>query len=126
MSRHGASVLRGPFRASLAALALLAFAAHALIPSGFMPGAVHGHSQLIVCSGMAPGSANHIHHGNSGPGSATPCSFALGGGPAPLPADFAVVAVTVATLLTVSFLERAVPSEAPPRHTAPRGPPTLA
>lgn len=126
MSRNGARVLRSPFRASLAALALLAFCAHALIPAGFMPGSVHGGPQLVLCSGHMPGSAHPGHHGGSGSGADAPCPFALGGGAAPLPSHLHSALASVAPDLLVPLVEQPVVSETPLRHTAPRGPPTLA
>jgi hypothetical protein len=126
MSRNGARVLRSPFRASLAALALLAFCAHALIPTGFMPGSVHGAPQLVVCNGHMPGSTHSGHHGNSGSSADAPCPFALSGGAAPLSTHFDLALTHEAPDLLVPFVDRPVVSETPLRHTAPRGPPTLA
>lgn len=126
MSRHGAKFLRGPIRECFAALALIAFFAHALIPTGFMPGSVHGQAQLVVCDGHMAGSGHAGHHGNSGSNADSPCPFALSGGAAPLPAHFDLALAHVAPDLLVPFIERPIVSETPFRHTAPRGPPALA
>ncbi len=129
MSRNGSNLLRGPIRECLAVLAFLAFFAHALIPVGFMPGTVHGQPQLVICDSDLPGLAHHHHHGqhgNSGSHSNVLCAFAMSGGAAPLPADLDYALAQAVPELPVSFIERPVVSETPPRYTAPRGPPTFA
>jgi len=126
MSRIGAKFLRGPNRECFATLALIAFFAHALIPTGFMPGSVQGHAQLVVCDGHMADSHQPGHHGNSGSNADSPCPFALSGGAAPLPAHFDLALAHAAPDLLVPFIERPVVSETPLRHTAPRGPPALA
>lgn len=126
MSRNGARVLRSPLRASLAAIALLAFCAHALIPAGFMPGSVHGDPQLVVCTGHMGGAGHDGHAGGKGATHDSPCPFALGAGAAPLPALHAVAATHVAPTLLVLRAAQPVGSETPLRHTAPRGPPAVA
>jgi hypothetical protein len=126
MSRNGANFLRRPIRECFAALAFIAFFAHALIPSGFMPGSVHGQAQLVVCDGHMSGAAHAGQYGKSGSNAESSCPFALGGGAAPLPAHFDLALAHGAPDLLVPFGERPVVSETPLRHTAPRGPPTLA
>jgi len=128
MSRNGARFLRGPIREYFAVLAFVAFFAHALIPVGFMPGTVHGQPQLVICDGDLPGLAHHHHghHGNSGSHADVLCPFSLIGGAAPLPTDLDHALVQSSPAQPVSFIERPVVSETPPRYTAPRGPPTFA
>jgi hypothetical protein len=126
MSRNEAKILRGKIRECFGALALIAFFAHALIPTGFMPGSVHGQAQLVVCDGHMVDFGHAGHHGNSGSNADSPCPFALSGGAAPLPAHFDMALAHVAPDLLVPFIERPVVSGAPLRHTAPRGPPALA
>ena len=126
MSQSGAKILRGPVRECLAALVFIAFVAHALIPSGFMPGSVHGHGQLVVCNGHMPGSAGSGHQGGSGTKGDSPCPFALGGAATPPPAQFDLALARVTPGLVAPFFEDSILSETPPRYAAPRGPPSLA
>ena len=126
MSRNGANFFRGRIWECFAALALVAFFAHALIPTGFMPGSVQGQAQLVVCDGHMVGFGHAGHHGNSGSNADSPCPFALSGGAAPLPAHFDMALAHIAPDLLVPFIERPVVSETPLRHAAPRGPPALA
>lgn len=126
MNRNRARFLRGPIRECFATLAFVAFFTHALIPSGFMPGVVHGQPQLVICNGGVSGVAHHGHHGGSGSHSDAPCPFAMSGGAAPLPAILSISLLHATPDLLVPFVELTVLSEAPPRYTAPRGPPTLA
>jgi hypothetical protein len=126
MSRKGARFLRGSTRECFAALAFIALFTHALIPTGFMPGSVHGQAQLVVCNGHMAGSSHAGHHGNSGSNADSPCPFALSGGAAPLPAHFDLGLEHVAPDLLVPFIEWRIDSEPPLRHAAPRGPPTFA
>ena len=126
MSRKKSKIFRGSIRDCLAALAFVAYFAHALIPSGFMPGSAHGHAQLVVCNGHMPGSAGSGHQGGSGTKGDSPCPFALGGGATPLPAQFDLALVRVTPGLVAPFFEGTILPEIPPRHAAPRGPPSLA
>lgn len=126
MRGNRARILRGPTGEYFATLALVAFFTHALIPTGFMPGVVHGQPQLVICNGGISGLAHHGHHGSSGSHSDAVCPFAMSGGAAPLPAILGLPLLHETPDLLVPLVELAVLSEAPPRYTAPRGPPTLA
>jgi len=129
MNRNWAGLRHGRMRECLAALALVAVMARALIPVGFMPVVVHGDTQLVFCDGVIPGSAHHGHHGHPGPTSISdaPCPFAISGGATPLPApiDLSLADAAPQTTATPTVAQTSL-SEAPPRHTAPRGPPSLA
>jgi hypothetical protein len=126
MSQNRAKSRRGSSRKSLAALAFIAYLVHALVPTGFMPGTAHGHAQLVVCTGHMPGSAGPGHQGGSGTKGDSPCPFALGGGATPLHAQFDLALARVTPGLVAPFFEGSIPSETPPRHAAPRGPPSPA
>ncbi len=113
-------------RRSVAALVLLAVLARALIPTGFMPVAGDGAMRLVVCDGTM-----HHHppsdggHPGTPPTHDSPCPFAASGGPGLLYSmpDLSFTAATFAT--AVSIPESSLPSEPPPRHSAPRGPPAI-
>jgi hypothetical protein len=126
MSRDGAKLFRDPIRGCLAALAFVAFFAHALIPAGFMPGSVHGQAQLVVCDGHMAGSGHPGHPAKSGSNAESPCPFAMSAGAAPLAAHVALPPVQPAPDLLAPFIGQPALSETPFRHSAPRGPPTLA
>jgi len=127
MSLNGARFLRGPIRECFAALAFIAFFTHALIPNGFMPGSVHGQAQLVVCDGRMAGTSPAGHHGDSDSNADSPCPFALSGGAALLPAQLEPGLALVAPILPLGpSIDRPIAAEPPLRHTAPRGPPTLA
>jgi len=114
-------------RECLTALALIAVISRALIPTGFMPGVVDGHAQLVFCDGRGSGMAHHTHHGQAGSGSSadTPCPYALSGGAAPIPSIVnTALAHVVPTVIAPSAEQSPLP-EAPRRYTAPRGPPSL-
>ena len=111
-------------RSAIAALALLALLGRALIPVGFMPVASHGATHLMFCHGGAA-HAPAAGQGRTRHGAEAPCSYALSGGPALL---------AELTLPPLAALPDAQPevaalpgprASAPPRHAAPRGPPTL-
>ena len=120
----------GGWRRLIAAIAIATAVARALIPIGFMPALVHGTAQLVFCEG---GGHHHPHITPSGDDPAGhhgsdqgPCLFALSGGAAPLPAalagaPLAVLADEVAASPTTATLR-----DAPPRYSAPRGPPARA
>jgi hypothetical protein len=113
---------RGYLRQGIVAITLFAALCRGLIPIGFMPGVVQGSAGLMLCDGMA----HQTHHGGQpAPGTHTPCPFAMSGG-APLAAtiDFAEarrLPQRAALPVALSLL----PTAAPARHTAPRGPPSL-
>ena len=134
----------------LGALALLAFALHALIPTGFMVARVDGHAELVMCPsglyhvhGVDPAADTlamaGMHHGalmHHGPGvdhsghaalAAQQCPFALASGAAltaqvrsPAEPYFVFLRPLRADVVT------SVPADPPLRHRAPRGPPALA
>jgi hypothetical protein len=126
MSYGGVKLLPDRVRGCLAALAFVAFFAHALIPAGFMPGSVHGQAQLVVCDGHTAGVGHPGHPGKPGSNAESPCPFALGGGSAPLPAHIDLSLAHVAPDLLAPFIWQPAVFETPFRHSAPRGPPTLA
>jgi hypothetical protein len=126
ISQQKVKMLRRSIRDCLAVLAFVAYLAHALIPSGFMPGSAHGHAQLVVCTGHMHGYAGSTHQGGSGTKGDSPCPFALGGGATPLPAQFDLYLARVTPGLVAPFFEGSILPEIPPRHAAPRGPPSLA
>jgi hypothetical protein len=126
------------FRCGFGALAVLALALRALIPTGFMVTAVEGHAQLVVCPAGLHRSA-HLHpmagtlhhvagaeHGAAATHSADQCPYALAGGPGlagaalePAQAFFVQLQPVRAAVLAT------LPAAPPPRHQAPRGPPAL-
>ena len=137
---RGSQVLLGRLnkpvrRRWFALLALGAFAAHAAVPMGFMIGVTRGHAHLELCPAVAPVhplSAVHppgmSHHGAMHAAAAgSSCAFALAGAaamvsPAPILAEPYYLYLHAAhPALILSW-----PAEPPPRHLAPRGPPTLA
>jgi len=128
MARQWTTVRGGPMRARFAALALIAVVARALVPMGFMPVVVHGQTQLMFCDNGMPGSAHHGHDGHSGsaPGADAPCPFTISGGAAPLPTTIDFAPTGAAPRATAAAVAHTALPEAPPRHTAPRGPPSLA
>jgi hypothetical protein len=126
MSRKGLGIRRGLMRECFAALALIALFARALIPVGYMPAVVHGHTQLALCEGGTAAPAQRGHHGHSGSQADAPCLYAMSGGAAPLPAKLDFSLAPARTVVRMSFVERTAIAEAPPRYTAPRGPPSLA
>jgi hypothetical protein len=127
MSHHWRLLRRGFLHECLASLALVAVIARALIPMGFMPIVVNGEAQLRFCSGVA-GGAHFDQHGQPGSTSTAdaPCVFAVSGGAAPIPTAILFTLAHVAPRLAVPLAEQSTLPEAPPRHTAPRGPPSLA
>ena len=89
---------------------------------------VNGHALLIVCDAGIPASfqlQHPGHHGHAGSNADTPCPFAMSAAVAPLPVlpDFSVPRFTPDLLLPAAG--RAIVSDVPLRHTAPRGPPAL-
>jgi hypothetical protein len=126
MGQIRAGFFRTGLRGCLSALALMAYLAHALIPTGFMPGSLNGQAQFVACDGHMAGTGHVGHHGNPGSKGDSRCPFALGGAAAPLPAHLDPALAHVAPDLHVPFIERSVPFEAPLRHNAPRGPPMIA
>jgi hypothetical protein len=127
MSSNWNGLRRGSLHERFAALALVAIISRALIPMGFMPVVVNGEAQLRFCSGVA-GATDLIQHAHPGSTSSAdaPCVFAVSGGAAPIPAAVHIAVAHVAPLLTVPLAEHSILPEAPPRYTAPRGPPSLA
>jgi hypothetical protein len=128
MARQRTGLRDGPMRERFAALALIAVMARALIPMGFMPVVVHGETQLMFCDNGGPGSGHHGHDGHSGstPGADAPCPFAISGSAAPLPVTIGFSLADAAPRTAAPFVARSSLPKAPPRHTAPRGPPSLA
>jgi len=116
-----------------ALLALCAFALHAAVPMGFMVGVTGGHAHLELCPALTPAHpvstapmAGMTHHsGGHAAAAGSSCAFALAGAaalmsPAPVLAEpYYVYLQAVRSALIVSL-----PTAAPPRHLAPRGPPT--
>jgi hypothetical protein len=110
-------------RRGIVALTLFALVCRCLIPSGFMPGVVHGAAGLVLCDGVA----HQQHHGTQpAPATHTPCPFAMSGGAAPLAAtiDFAE-ARWLPQRAPLPITQSLLRGEAPARYTAPRGPPAL-
>jgi hypothetical protein len=127
MSGNWTLLRRGFLHECFAALALVAVISRALIPMGFMPIVVNGETQLRFCSGVA-GAAHLDEHGQPGSTSTAdaPCAFAVSGGAAPIPTAIHFTLAHVAPLLAVPLVDQSTLPEAPPRYTAPRGPPSLA
>jgi hypothetical protein len=133
MSRNRARFLRGPIRECLATLAFVAFFAHALIPTGFMPGVVHGRGAgfpLILCPGhareMPEGTNPYTRHGGSRH-EAPICPFAAAGvlGAPPSFASAPVAAVAELSPGPVESPSRTTHLSGPPRTQSPRAPPSL-
>lgn len=112
-------------RGRLVVLALVAVLARGLIPTGFMPGSVEGHSQLVICNGHMAGMVQLDHHGHTGANANVLCPFAHCAGAAPLGATPDISPTYAAISIPVPLIERTIPAEAPLRYTAPRGPPSL-
>jgi hypothetical protein len=127
MSSNWTLLRRGRLHECFAALALVAVISRALIPMGFMPIVVNGEAQLRFCSGVAGGTdlAHHAHPGSTSTADA-PCVFAVSGGAAAIPTAIHFALTDVAPRLAVPLAEQSTLPEAPPRYTAPRGPPSLA
>ena len=120
----------GRLRRAVALVALATALIRGFIPVGFMPASVHGTVQLMFCDG-----GGHHHpdgapsdHGPAGHHGADqgPCPFALSGAAPLLPGlvPVTVVAATVEEPATAATF--AARRDAPPRYSAPRGPPTRA
>ena len=125
MHRNGPNLFKRSVRGRLVVLALVAVAARGLIPVGFMPGLVDGHPQLVICNGHMAGMVHLGHHDHSGANADVLCPYAHGGGAAPLYSDPALASAYATVIIVVPLIERTVPVEAPPRFTAPRGPPSV-
>jgi hypothetical protein len=126
------------FRRGFSALAVLALALRALIPTGFMVTAVEGHAQLVVCPAGLHRAA-HLHHipaamhevaamdhGTGVTHGAGQCPYALAGGPGlagAAPESLRPYFVLLQSEPTVA--PASVPAAPPLRHQAPRGPPAL-
>ena len=120
----------GRMRRAVALLALTAALARALIPVGFMPASVNGTVRIMFCEG-----GGHHHEGGTPPGhdpaghhaaEQGPCPFALSGA-APLLPGVLPGAAPAATVVELAAFPPSAPwREAPPRYSAPRGPPARA
>ena len=117
---------------------VLAFGLKALLPTGYMFAAVDGHARLVMCpAGLYHAAGVHhmvgmehalgTDHSAHAALAADQCPFALAGGAAVLaavhdPAKPYFVVLPAARAVAVA----SVPIAPPPRHHAPRGPPSLA
>lgn len=128
MSGNWTLLRRGSLHECFAALALVAVISRALIPMGFMPIVVNGEAQLRFCTGGAGGATHLDQHGQPGSTSTAdaPCVYAVSGGAAPIPTAIHIAHAHAAPRLAVPLADQSALPEAPPRHTAPRGPPSLA
>lgn len=125
MRRNGSSLFATATRGRFIAFALVAVLARGLIPVGFMPGSVDGRPQLVICNGHMPGMSAPGRHGHPGASGAVLCPFAHVGGAAPMPAPALVALTYWSIVLPAHRAERGVFADSPPRHRAPRGPPSL-
>jgi hypothetical protein len=124
--RFSSRSLPAATRRRIAALALLAVLARALIPSGFMPVAGDGAMRLVVCDGtMHHHPAPDGGHPGRQPTHESPCPFAASAGPGLLPLLPMLSFAAATSAETRSIPEFSLPSEIPPRHRAPRGPPAI-
>jgi hypothetical protein len=124
---------------------MLALCLKALVPTGYMIAAVDGHARLIMCpagihqplamhhegGAMAMGDAQHLasagHAAHAAQHAAADCPFALAavavlGTSAPQSAEPYFILLPNAAPLSVA----SIPAAPPLRHSAPRGPPSLA
>ena len=133
---HGSARARSWF----GALLVLAFGLRALVPTGYMIDAVDAHARLVLCpAGLHQAVGAHHHHSGMGQlagmnhaahgaqHAAADCPFALASGAA------LVAAARQPAQPYFAWLPRApavavasIPTAPPPRHHAPRGPPSLA
>ena len=135
MSLHAISRSRAA-RHWVGAVAVLVLALRALVPTGFMLERVDGRLSVVLCAATAPtlampGMHHDMHlagHGVHHLMAAASCPFALSGG-ASLFASQALKVPEPYYMALHPARARAVdsiPAPPPPRHQAPRGPPTLA
>jgi hypothetical protein len=111
-------------RRGIVALTLFAVLCRCLIPIGFMPGVVHGAAGLMLCDGIVH--QQHHHGTQPAPTTHTPCPFAMSGGAAPLAATIDLAdARWLPQHAPLPVKQSLLRGEAPPRYTAPRGPPPL-
>jgi len=115
----------------LAALLLVAFGSHALIPSGFMP----GRGGLVICHGHVMSSSGMPGHGDTTPGhggadphhpNASLCPFAaaattMAAAQSAVSLAVAVILISDVALPSRSFIPRSI--LVPTR--LPRGPPAI-
>jgi hypothetical protein len=121
--RVSLKAIRRAFGTRLGVVALLVVLGRALVPVGFMPDLVNGELQLVPCDGTMP--AHHHHPGTPTPSPHTPCSFAMSGGAMLASAVQPVSDRPPAPQARSATPEFSLPSKAPARHSAPRGPPSL-
>ena len=86
MRRNGPLFLDATTRGRLVTLALIAVLLRGLIPTGFMPGSVNGHPQLVICNGHMPGMAVPGERRHSGGTGDVLCPFAHCAAASPVPA----------------------------------------
>lgn len=122
---------RQPFRLVFAGLIALVML-RALMPVGYMPVAIDGHLDIVLCDGqggLPPAShAHHHHHGGKGaPQGAVHgdegCTYAQSAHAALAPTLDPGVARASPLVLASMALQQGLIAEAPFRHSAPRGPP---
>ncbi|MCX7058972.1 MAG: hypothetical protein NTZ79_17875 [Proteobacteria bacterium] len=112
-------------RQCLAGLALLALLVRGLIPVGFMPAQLGGATHLMFCHGTAMAMPDAGHSGSK-PAAHGYCAYAASSGAALLPVlALQAPPIVPAAISAASPLSSRVAAP-PPRHSAARGPPTLA
>ena len=111
----------------LAALLFVTLFARSLVPTGFMPMAVAGHTQMMLCPGhmTAPVPGPSGPDGNSSGHPDQPCAYAVSAGAGAPTAIIDFPVGHVAPTAPASVERSSLLSDPPARYTAARGPPPL-